>query len=95
MFSLVSPRIHTIYHFQYKKEITLNYIKFTAIGLCSKGLKNEVETAVVNEPSVFEQLKFYCVSVVQSFANLINPDDQELHVFLLLLLFREFRLFGV
>ena len=25
----------------------------------SKGLKN-VETAVVNEPSVFEPLKFYC-----------------------------------
>ena len=26
----------------------------------SKGLKNEFETAVVNEPSVFEPLKFYC-----------------------------------
>ena len=25
----------------------------------SKGLKNEFETAVVNEPSVFELLKFY------------------------------------
>ena len=24
------------------------------------GLKNEFETAVVNEPSVFEPLKFYC-----------------------------------
>ena len=28
----------------------------------SKGLKNEFETAVVNEPSVFEPLKFYCIS---------------------------------
>ena len=26
----------------------------------SKGLKNEFETAVVNEPSVFEPLKVYC-----------------------------------
>ena len=26
----------------------------------SKGLKNEFERAVVNEPSVFEPLKFYC-----------------------------------
>ena len=25
------------------------------------GLKNEFETAVVNEPSVFEPLKFYCI----------------------------------
>ena len=25
-----------------------------------KGLENEFETAVVNEPSVFEPLKFYC-----------------------------------
>ena len=28
----------------------------------SKGPKNEFETAVVNEPSVFEPLKFYCIS---------------------------------
>ena len=28
----------------------------------SKGLKNEFETAMVNEPSVFEPLKFYCTS---------------------------------
>ena len=26
-----------------------------------KGLKNEFETAMVNEPSVFEPLKFYCI----------------------------------
>ena len=30
------------------------------------GLKNEFETAVVNEPSVFEPLKFYCMSVPYS-----------------------------
>ena len=26
-----------------------------------KGLKNEFETAVVNEPSMFEPLKVYCI----------------------------------
>ena len=31
-------------------------------GICSKGPKNEFEPAVVNEPSVFEPLKFYCSS---------------------------------
>ena len=30
------------------------------MGYFSKGLENEYETAVVNEPSVFEPLKFYC-----------------------------------
>ena len=29
-------------------------------GLFSKGLKNEFETTMVNEPSVFKPLKFYC-----------------------------------
>ena len=53
--------IHTIYHFQYKKE---NHPKFSLIcsyGIFSKGLKNEFETAMGNEPSVFEPLKFYCI----------------------------------
>ena len=60
MFSLESPQI---YYFQSKKteKITLNYPKSIAMGICSKGLKNEFETAVVNEPSVFEPLKFYCI----------------------------------
>ena len=39
---------------------TLNYTKSAAMGYFSKGLKNEFETAVVNEVSVFEPLKFYC-----------------------------------
>ena len=30
------------------------------MGFFSKGLKNEFERAVVNEPSVFQPLKFYC-----------------------------------
>ena len=36
------------------------------MGFCSKGLKNEFETAVVNEPSVFETLKFYCITILVS-----------------------------
>ena len=44
--------------FSIHKEITLNYPK--SMGSFTKGLKNEFETAVVNEPSVFEQLKVYC-----------------------------------
>ena len=31
-----------------------------AMGFFSYRLKNEFETAVVNEPSLFEPLKFYC-----------------------------------
>ena len=45
-----------------KKKITLNYPKYNDVcsyGIFSKGLKNE--TAVVNEPSVFDPLKFYCI----------------------------------
>ena len=38
----------------------LNYPKSAAMSLFSDGLKNEFETAMVNEPSVFEPLKFYC-----------------------------------
>ena len=31
----------------------------------SKGFKNEFETAMVNEPSVFEPLKVYCISKLE------------------------------
>ena len=44
-----------------KKKITQNYPKSAAMDFCSKGLKNEIETAMVNKPSVFEPLKFYCI----------------------------------
>ena len=47
---------YTIYNMN--KTNTLNYPKSAAMDLFSKGLKNEFETAVVNEPSVFEPLKF-------------------------------------
>ena len=69
VFSLESPHRgdsnkftqHNIYTI--KKKITLNYPKSAAMGFCAKGLKNKFESAVVNEPSVFEPLKFYCSTV--------------------------------
>ena len=51
-----------------KKKNTLNYPKSpksTAMGFFSKGLKNKFETAMVNEPLVFEPLKFYCIPNLQ------------------------------
>ena len=67
MFSLESPHRgdsneniqYTI--FNMNKKNTLNYPKSAAKGFFPKGLRNEFETAVVNEPSVFEPLKFYCI----------------------------------
>ena len=35
-----------------------------AMGFFPEGLKNEFEIAVVNEPSVFEPLKFYCTIII-------------------------------
>ena len=69
MFSLESPHRggsneYTQYTvFNIKKKITLNYPKSAAIGFSSKVLKNGFETAMVNEPSVFEPLKFYCMFI--------------------------------
>ena len=48
---------HTI--FNMKKKIIPNYPKSAVIF--SYGLKNKFETAMVNKPSVFEPLKFYCI----------------------------------
>ena len=42
-------------------KITLNHPKSAAMGFYAKGLKKEFEAAVVNEPSMFEPLKFYCI----------------------------------
>ena len=66
MFALESPHRgdsnentqYTI--FNRNKKNTLNYSKSAAKGFFSKGLRNEFETTVVNEPSVFEPLKFNC-----------------------------------
>ena len=47
--------------FNIKKEITLNYPKSAAMG-CFLGTQKRVRNIMVNEPSVFEPLKFYCIS---------------------------------
>ena len=67
VFTLESPHRGDSEYTQYtifnmNKKNTLNYPKsqICSYGLFSKGLKNEFETAVVNEPSVFEPLEFYC-----------------------------------
>ena len=52
--------VYTIYHLQFKNENHPNLSLICSYGIFSKGLKNEFETALVNEPSVFEPLKFYC-----------------------------------
>ena len=63
VFSLESPpggdsNVYTQYTiFNIKKKITLNSSKIGSYGIFSTGLKNEFETAVVNEPSVFKPLK--------------------------------------
>ena len=50
---------HNIPLFNIKKENIPKLTQICNYVICSKGLKNEFETAVVNESSVFEQLKFY------------------------------------
>ena len=47
--------------FSIKKENHSKLSQICSYGILSKRLKNEFETAVVNEPSVFEPLKLYCI----------------------------------
>ena len=47
----------------YKNENQPKLSQICNYGICSKGPKNEFETTVVNEPSVFEPLKFYCTCI--------------------------------
>ena len=49
--------------FSILKKVTLNYPKSAAMKFSSQGLENKFETAVVNEPSVFEPLKFNCIHI--------------------------------
>ena len=69
VFSLESPQRgdsnkytqYTISHI--KKENHPKLSQICSYGICSKGLKNEFETAWVNELSVFEPLKLYCTCI--------------------------------
>ena len=66
VFSLESPHLgdsneYTKYTiFNIKKKIAINYPKSAAMGFFQV-TQNKFETAMVNEPSVFEPLKFYCI----------------------------------
>ena len=68
VFSLESPHRgdsneytqYTIFNKMKKKSIS-KLSQICSDKIFSNGLKNEFETAVVNEPSVFEPLKFYCI----------------------------------
>ena len=49
------------------------------MGVFSWGLNIEFETAMVNEPSVFEPLKFYCNDATEQKPYKITP-RQKLHL---------------
>ena len=53
--------IHNI-PFSIKKNMHPKLSKICSYGLFFKGLKNKFETALVNEPSVFEPLKVFCTT---------------------------------
>ena len=55
--------MHTTHHLQYKKEKLSLIILSLPLWDFFKGLKNEFETVVVDEPSVFEPPKFYCIKL--------------------------------
>ena len=71
MFSLESPHRSDSYTYtqhiiiNIEKKITPNYPKYNNLQLLdfSKGLE-KFETAMVNKPSVFEPLKFYCICIL-------------------------------
>ena len=50
---------HNIPFSIYRRKISLNYSKSAAVGFF-QGTQKRVRKAVVDEPSVFEPLKFYC-----------------------------------
>ena len=66
MFSLESPhRRDSNVCIQYtiikmKKKIAFKYPKSAAMGFFSEGLKDEFQTAMVNQSSVFEPLNVFC-----------------------------------
>ena len=69
-FSLESPHLsdsnkYTQYtFFNTKKENHLKLSQICSYGMFSMGAQNEFETAVVNEPPVFEPLKVCCITFV-------------------------------
>ena len=62
-----------------KKEKHPLLFQICSYGIFSKGLKNDFETAVVNEPSVFEPLKFYCIlkRAIKTIPRINNKEKNE------------------
>ena len=56
----IKKKKNTIFNMKKRKKNIPNYPKSAVMVFFSNRLKNEFETAVVNELSVFESLKFYC-----------------------------------
>ena len=67
--------------FQYKKENHTKLSEICSYEIFSKGLKNEFETALVNEPLVFEPTNFYCtystakISKINDISNIYRMCD--------------------
>ena len=53
-----------MYRSQYEKENDPKLSQISSHWIFSNGRNKEFETAMVNEPSVFEPLKFYCIGNV-------------------------------
>ena len=68
--------------FQNKKENQPKLSQICSYGIFSKGLNHGFQTAVVNEPSVFESLNFYCISLLFLVSCLIFQVKLELNSFL-------------
>ena len=49
--------------FNIKQKFTLNYPKSAGMGFFPRDSRTGLKTAVVNEPSVFEPLNFYCITL--------------------------------
>ena len=54
---------HNIPFLNIKKKIILNYPKSATIEFVPRDPRRSSKPAVVNEPSVFEPLKFYCTFI--------------------------------
>ena len=80
MFSLESPHggdsnVYSQYTiFNINSKITLNYPKSAAMRFFPRDIKTSPTqpSAVVNESSVFEPLKFYCIIHVKTYALLYD-----------------------
>ena len=70
---------HNIPFFNMKKKHP-KLSQICSYGIFSKGFKKEFERAVVNEPSVFEPLKFYCKNVYK-ICYLSSPLVQRHYIF--------------